>query len=90
MRKELRQEIELKLYKYSQPSKSGWNVVIARQLKQMPGQQRRLFCMRYIEKRSEQDICNDLHIERATYYNWINNIINDIAIAAAYNRLIEP
>lgn len=90
MKKEMRQEIELRLYKYSQPSASSWNVVIAGQLKLMPKQQQRLFCMRYIEKKSEREICNDLHIERTTYYSWVNSIINDIAIAAAYDRLIEP
>lgn len=90
MRKELRQEIELKLYRYSQLRSSGWDTMIARQIKQMPKQQQQLFCMRYVEKMSEREICNDLHIERSTYYSWINNIISDIAIAAAYERLIEP
>lgn len=90
MRKELRQEIELRLYRYSQPRASGWDDMIAQQIKEMPTQQQQLFCMRYIEKKSEREICNNLHIERTTYYSWINNIINEIAIAAAYERLIEP
>ena len=90
MKKELRQEIELRLYRYSQMQASAWDNVIAAQIKKMPKQQQQLFCMRYIEKKSEREICADLHIERATYYNWINSIVNDMAIAAAYARLIEP
>lgn len=90
MRKELRQEIELKLYRYSELRSSGWDNMISKQIKEMPKQQQQLFCMRYIEKKSEREICNNLHIERTTYYSWINNIINEIAIAAAYDRLIEP
>lgn len=90
MRKELRQAIEMRLHKYSQLNESDWNNTIAQQVKHMPRQQQQLFCMRYIEKKSEKEICNELHIERATYYNWINSMINEIAIAAAYERLIEP
>lgn len=90
MKKELRQEIELKLHKYSQAKDSAWGRIISAQIKKMPQQQQQLLCMRYIEKKSEKEICADLHIERATYYNWISTIINEIAIAAAYERLIEP
>ena len=90
MKKELRQEIELRLFRYSQLREASWDNMIAEQIKKMPKQQQQLLCMRYVEKKSEREICNDLHIERATYYNWINNILNEIAIAAAYERLIEP
>lgn len=90
MKREMRQEIELKLYKYAQASDTAWGNIIAAQIKSMPKQQQQLLCMRYIEKKSEKEICNDLHIERATYYNWVSAIINEIAITAAYERLIEP
>ena len=90
MKRELRHEIELKMYKYSQAADSAWGKIIAAQIKAMPRQQRQLFCMRYIEKKPEKEICSGLHIERSTYYSWVSDIINDVAIAAAYERLIEP
>lgn len=90
MKKELRQEIELKLHKYSRAEDTAWGKIIAAKIKEMPKQQQQLLCMRYIEKKSEKEICSDLHIERATYYKWVSDIINEIAIAAAYERMIEP
>ncbi|MGN0695055.1 MAG: DUF1492 domain-containing protein [Lentihominibacter sp.] len=90
MRKELRQEIELKLYSYSSLKDAQWGRLIGKVLEELPDQMRQLACMRYIERQSEREICSSLHIERAAYYNWVNRIINEVAIAAAYERLIEP
>ncbi|MGN1167176.1 MAG: DUF1492 domain-containing protein [Lachnospiraceae bacterium] len=90
MKKELRQEIELKLYRYSEAKDTSWNRIIADYVKTMPKQQQQLMCMRYVEKKTEKQICEGLHIERSTYYSWINTMLNDLAIAAAYERLIEP
>lgn len=90
MRKNLRQEIELKLHRYHLLQDEAWDDVIADQLKTFPSSQQELFYLRYIKKKSEREICEELHIEKTTYYNWVNNILSDMAIAAAYARLIEP
>ena len=90
MRKEMRQEIELQLYKFKRDGCSPWADLISREMENMEAQRKELLQLRYIEKKPEKEICSLLHIERSTYYSWLNNIIQEIAIAAAYERLINP
>lgn len=50
----------------------------------------KLIKYKYEMKLKELDICLLLHIERATYYSWVNKVINEITLRAAYARLIIP
>ena len=90
MKKEIRQEIELQLYKLRRGGRSRWTEIIENEMESMDGARRELLRLRYIERKPEKEICGILHIERSTYYAWLNRTINEIAIAAAYERLITP
>lgn len=92
MRKGIRHEIEARLYKYAacQEENKTWQETIAAELNKLQPQQLQLFELRYKEKKSEREICRKLHIERSTYYSWISDIVQDVAILAAYHKLIKP
>lgn len=92
MRKDLRHEIEARLYKYATDQEEGkaWQAIIEAALKELSPQQLQLFNLRYRDKRTEKEICRKLHIERSTYYSWISDIVQDVAILAAYYRMIKP
>lgn len=92
MRKNIRHEIEARLYKYAAglENSKDWREIIEAELEELTPQQRKLFKMRYKEKQSEREICQKLHIERSTYYSWISDIVQDVAILAAYYRKIKP
>lgn len=49
-----------------------------------------LIKFKYELKLKEQNICYLLHVEKSTYYSWVNKIINEITLRAAYERLIIP
>lgn len=49
-----------------------------------------LIRLKYELKQKEETIKCTLHIEATTYYAWINKIINEITLMAAYERLIIP
>lgn len=92
MRKGIRHEIEARLYKYAacQEENKTWQETIAAELNKLQPQQLQLFNLRYKDKKSEREICRKLHIERSTYYSWISDIVQDVAILAAYHKLIKP
>lgn len=92
MRKGIRHEIEARLYKYAacQEENKTWQETIAAELNKLQPQQLQLFELRYKERKSEREICRKLHIERSTYYSWISDIVQDVAILAAYHKLIKP
>lgn len=48
-----------------------------------------LIRLRYEEHKEVDDILPILFIERTTYYRWEKEIIWNIALAAAFNRLLE-
>lgn len=45
---------------------------------------------RFEMKLKEDQICYLLHIERPTYYAWLNKLNNEVTLRAAYERLIKP
>lgn len=92
MRKGIRHEIEARLYKYAacQEENKTWQETIAAELEKLPATQLQLFNLRYKDRKSEREICRKLHIERSTYYSWISDIVQDVAILAAYHKLIKP
>lgn len=90
MRKDIRHEIEARLYQYAQGEASkAWQAIIDAELKELTTQQATLFNMRYRDRKSEREICRKLHIERSTYYSWVSDIVQDIALLAAYYRMIN-
>jgi len=91
MKKGLRQLIESHLYNYCHGGTDPqWMMLIGMHLKGLPDEELSLINLRYKERKSEREICRRLHIEKSTYYAKITNIIQDIAIIAAYERLINP
>lgn len=92
MRNELRHEIESRLYNYCKETEDNfkWVLLIAAHLEGLEEIKLRLFEMRYKERKKEKEICDRLHIDRATYYNYISDIIQNIALIASYERLIRP
>lgn len=91
MRKELRQLIESHLYNYCHAGTDpAWMMLIGMHLAGLEEEELKLIELRYKDKKSEREICRRLHIEKSTYYAKITNIIQDIAIIAAYERLINP
>ncbi len=92
MRKEIRHEIESRLYKYAQGQEDSkaWQAIIGAELEALTAHQTKLLNMRYGDRKSEREICQTLHIERSTYYSWITDIVQDIALLAAYYRMINP
>lgn len=91
MKKELRQLIESHLYNYCQNGTDpNWTMVIGVYLTGLEEEDLKLVELRYKERQSEREICRRLHIEKSTYYAKITNIIQDLAIIAAYERLINP
>lgn len=92
MRKEIRHEIEARLYKYAkgQERSKAWQMIMMSELEKLTEQQKRLFALRYKDKKTEKEICRILHIERSTYYAWINDILQGIALTAAYEKIIKP
>ena len=90
MRKDIRHEIEARLYQYAQnEATKAWQAIIDAEYNKLSDQQVQLFDMRYRERKSEREICKSLHIERATYYRMITDIVQDIALLAAYYRMIN-
>lgn len=91
MKRELRREIESMLYNYCAGNADpAWMLLIAAHLSQMPEEALQLFELRYKRHKSEREICRRMHIEKSTYYSRISEIINDIAVLAAYEQLIQP
>ena len=50
----------------------------------------RLIELRYQRRRKEVQICMELHISQRLYYDWISDILQDVALMAAYEKLIKP
>ena len=86
MHKHLRQDIESQLYRHT----TIWQPVIDAVIKTLPDQQQTLYRLRYVERLTEREICQQMHIERSYYYSLITGLINDIAVTAAYYHLINP
>ena len=91
MKKEHRHLIESHLYNYCQSGTDPrWTHLIAMHLSGLEEEDLKLVELRYKERKSEREICRRLHIEKSTYYAKITNIIQDLAIIAAYERLFNP
>lgn len=70
--------------------KEKWLKVIEGTIQHFQGTEKgRLLQKKYFDELGERHICRELHIERATYYNWRNEIVLYAALLAAQEGLIK-
>jgi len=70
--------------------KEKWLKVIEGTIQHFQGTEKgRLLQKKYFDELRERHICQELHIERATYYNWRNEIVFYTALLAAQEGLIK-
>jgi len=80
-----------KLYNSKEPKDKKWaEIALDIRNKYAGTEYGELIRLKYDLKQTEQVIIERLNIERTTYYAWLNKIINEITLKAAYERLIIP
>ena len=92
MNKRIRKEIEyhLRLYKDLEPADPWKNVIESVVTKYQDTEKGRLIDLRYFKGKTEVQICMELFISKRLYYDWIRDILQDLALMAAYEKLIKP
>jgi hypothetical protein len=92
MNKRIRKEVENHLRNYKNlDSADPWHNVIESVInKYQDTEKGKLIDLRYQKRRREVQICMELHISQRLYYDWINDILQDVALMAAYEKLIKP
>ena len=97
MIRKIRKQIDYYWYNHSKlasskdPEEKKWHEIIAAIKEKYEGTEfGNLIRYRYEMKLKEEKICYLLHIERPTYYAWLNKINNEVTLRAAYERLIKP
>lgn len=92
MNKRIRREIEyhLRIYKDLEPADPWRNVIDSVITKYQDTEKGRLIELRYFRNKSEVQICMELYISKRLYYDWIKEILQDVALMAAYEKLIKP
>jgi len=80
----------IKLTRPDLVEKEKWLKVIEGTIQHFQGTEKgRLLQKKYFDELGERHICQELHIERATYYNWRNEIVFYTALLAAQKGLIK-
>ncbi len=80
----------IKLTRPDLVEKEKWLKVIEGTIQHFQGTEKgRLLQKKYFDELGERHICQELHIERATYYNWRNEIVFYTALLAAQEGLIK-
>lgn len=80
----------IKLCKKDIVNYEKWLKVIEAVIKHYEGTEKgRLLQKKYFDELGEKHICKELYIERATYYNWRNEIVLYAALLAAQEGLIK-
>ena len=78
----------IELCRYEEKEK--WCTIVEKTLKKFTGTGKdRLIEKKYFEELGEVHICQLINVERATYYNWKNEIIYYAALLAAKDNLIK-
>ena len=92
MTKKIRKEIEYNLrnFYYLDPADPWRNVIESVLTKYQDSEKGRLIELRYFRNKSEVQICMELFISKRLYYDWIKEILQDVALMAAYEKLIKP
>jgi len=70
--------------------KEKWLKIIEKTIQHFESTEKgRLLQKKYFDELGEKHICEELYIERATYYNWRNEIVLYAALLAAQEGLIK-
>ena len=92
-----RRDVEYYLYNRQQIKQShdkedqSWSNIIENVFKRYQDSEiGKLMVLKYELKVPEQQIFEQLHIEKTTFYVWRNRLINEITLQAAYMQLIKP
>lgn len=94
MQKEIKKLVELKLY--SKDNASEWATLIKEYYESLKETAKGIVLKwRYFEKKNYWRCLRELqkikfYSEKDNFYKLVNEIINDIAIRASYERLINP
>ena len=80
----------IKLTRPELVEKEKWLKVVEGTIQHYKGTEKgRLLQKKYFDELGEKHICEELYIERATYYNWRNEIVLYAALLAAQEGLIK-
>lgn len=80
----------IKLLKPSILEKEKWVMVVEKTIAHFYKEDKgKLIRLKYFEQKNRKYICEKLHIERRTYYTWINEIILYMALLAQKYGLID-
>jgi hypothetical protein len=83
----------LKVVRLTKPEiieKEKWLKIIEKTIQHFEGTEKgRLLQKKYFDQLGEKHICRELYIERATYYNWRNEIVLYTALLAVQEGLIK-
>ena len=80
----------IKLTRPELVKKEKWLKVVEGTIQHYKGTEKgRLLKKKYFDELGEKHICEELYIERATYYNWRNEIVFYTALLAAQEGLIK-
>jgi len=80
----------IKLVRPDIVEKEKWLKVIEGTIQHFQGTEKgRLLQKKYFDQLGERHICQELHIERATYYNWRNEIVLYAALLAVQEGLLK-
>lgn len=80
----------IKLVRAELVEEEKWLKVIKNTIKHFENTEKgRLLQKKYFDELGEKYICEELHIERATYYNWRNEIVLYTALLGVQEGLIK-
>lgn len=89
MKKRIIKEIEKHLYNYEKEDLE-WKNVIDKNIKELYEIDQKIINLRYFKKKKINYITYELYVSRCKYFKTIENFISNVAIEAAYRKLIKP
>lgn len=89
MKKRIIKEIEKHLYNYEKEDLE-WKNIIDKNIKELYEIDQKIIDLRYFKKKKINYITYELYVSRCKYFRTIENFISNVAIEAAYKRLIKP
>ena len=89
MKKRIIKEIEKHLYNYEEEDLE-WKSVIDKNIKELYEIDQKIIKLRYFKKKKINYITYELYVSRCKYFKTIENFISNVAIEAAYKKLIKP
>lgn len=89
MKKRIIKEIEKHLYNYEKEDLE-WKNIIDKNIKELYEIDQKIIDLRYFKKKKINYITYELYVSRCKYFRTIENFISNVAVEAAYKRLIKP